>query len=73
MVQELTASQQKWYGLAGQHADTFAQWAAEYDWEGRFPFENFDDMKAFGYSGMPIPTDKVGSAALAKWLPLERY
>ena len=63
MVQELTASQQKWYDIAGQHADVFAQRAAEYDREGRFPFENFDDMKASGYTAMSIPTDMGGGGA----------
>lgn len=55
MVQQLTASQQKWYDIAGQHADVFAERAAEHDREGSFPFENYDDMKASGYTAMPIP------------------
>ena len=63
MVQQLTTSQQKWYDLAGQHADVFAERAAEYDREGKFPFENYDDMKASGYTAMPIPTEMGGGGA----------
>ena len=63
MVQQLTPSQQKWYDLAAQHADVFAERAAEYDREGKFPFENFDDMKASGYTAMPVPADCNGGGA----------
>ena len=63
MAQELTPSQRKWYGLAATHADVFAERAAEYDLEGKFPFENYAEMKESGYSAMPIPADCNGGGA----------
>ncbi len=63
MAQELTPSQRKWYDLAGRHADVFAQRAAEYDLEGKFPHENYAEMKASGYTAMPIPADCNGGGA----------
>ena len=63
MAQEITPSQRKWYDLAGRHADVFAQRAAEYDLEGKFPHENYAEMKASGYTAMPIPADCNGGGA----------
>ncbi len=63
MAQELTPSQRKWYDLAAKHADAFAERAAGYDLEGRFPFENYADMKESGYTAMPIPADCNGGGA----------
>jgi alkylation response protein AidB-like acyl-CoA dehydrogenase len=63
MTQELTPSQRKWYDLAASHADTFAERAAEYDLEGKFPFENYAEMKESGYTSMPIPSDCNGGGA----------
>ena len=63
MAQELTPSQRKWYDLAAGHADVFAQRAAEYDLEGKFPHENYAEMKASGYTAMPIPADCNGGGA----------
>jgi alkylation response protein AidB-like acyl-CoA dehydrogenase len=63
MVQELTPSQRKWYDLAAKHADTFAERAAEYDREGKFPFENYAEMKESGYTAMPVPADCNGGGA----------
>ena len=63
MTQELTPSQRKWYDLAAKHADTFAERAAEYDLEGKFPFENYAEMKDSGYTAMPIPEDCNGGGA----------
>ena len=63
MAQELTPSQRKWHDLAARHADTFAQRAAEYDLAGRFPHENYAEMKASGYTAMPIPADCHGGGA----------
>ena len=63
MAQELTSSQRKWYDLAAQHADVFAERAAEYDREGKFPFENYAEMKESGYTAMPIPEDCNGGGA----------
>ena len=63
MAQELTPSQRKWYDLAARHANTFAERAAEYDLEGAFPHENYAEMKASGYTAMPIPADCNGGGA----------
>ena len=63
MAQELTPSQRKWYDLAGRHADVFAQRAAEYDLAGKFPHENYAEMKESGYTAMPIPADCNGGGA----------
>lgn len=63
MAQELTPSQRKWHDLAARHADTFAQRAAEYDLAGLFPHENYAEMKASGYTAMPIPADCHGGGA----------
>ena len=63
MTQELTASQRKWRGLAAKHADSFAERAAEYDREGKFPFENYAEMKESGYTSMLIPEDCNGGGA----------
>ena len=63
MAQELTPAQRKWHDLAARHADTFAQRAAEYDLAGRFPYENYAEMKASGYTAMPIPADCHGGGA----------
>ena len=37
--------------------------AAEYDLAGRFPHENYAEMKASGYTAMPIPADCNGGGA----------
>ena len=42
---------------------TFAERAAEYDLEGKFPFENYAEMKESGYTAMPIPEDCNGGGA----------
>ena len=63
MTQELTPSQRKWYDQAAKHADVFAGRAAEYDLEGKFPFENYAEMKESGYTSMPIPADCNGGGA----------
>lgn len=63
MVQEMTASQNRWVALAGQHADDFATRAATHDRDSTFPFENYEAMKASGYTSMPIPTELGGGGA----------
>jgi len=57
MVASLTASQRHWVEIAAQHADDFASRAAQHDRENSFPFENFDAMRASGYTNMPIPAE----------------
>jgi len=49
--------------LAAQHADDFASRAAQHDRENSFPFENFDAMRASGYTNMPIPAELGGGGA----------
>jgi alkylation response protein AidB-like acyl-CoA dehydrogenase len=53
----LTASQRHWVEIAAKHADDFAGRAAQHDRDNSFPFENFDAMRASGYTNMPIPTE----------------
>ena len=48
MPQQLTASQQKWFDIAAEHADDFAARAAQHDSENSFPFENYEAMKQSG-------------------------
>ena len=63
MTQQLTPSQQHWYDLAAMHADDFATRAEQHDRENTFPFENFEAMKASGYTNMPIPEELGGGGA----------
>ena len=63
MVAVLTASQRHWIEIAAQHADDFASRAMQHDRENGFPFENFDAMRASGYTNMPIPTELGGGGA----------
>ena len=63
MGTSLTASQKHWVELAAQHADDFASRAAQHDLENSFPFENFDAMRASGYTNMPIPAELGGGGA----------
>ena len=63
MVTSQTASQKPWVELAAQHADDFAGRAAQHDRENSFPVENFDAMRASGYTNMPIPAELGGGGA----------
>jgi alkylation response protein AidB-like acyl-CoA dehydrogenase len=63
MVEQLTASQERWVTLAAQHADDFATRAAQHDRDNSFPFENYEAMKASGYTSMPIPEELGGGGA----------
>ncbi|MEK7806341.1 MAG: acyl-CoA dehydrogenase family protein [Chloroflexota bacterium] len=63
MVEQLTESQQKWFDLAAGHADDFATRAAQHDSENSFPFENYEAMKASGYTNMAIPKELGGGGA----------
>jgi alkylation response protein AidB-like acyl-CoA dehydrogenase len=58
-----TATQEKLLALAGELADTFAKRADKYDWEGRFPLENFEDLRRSGYLSLVIPSDLGGWGA----------
>lgn len=46
--------------LAGELADDFATRADEHDRNNSFPFENFEKLKAAGYTALPIPTELGG-------------
>ena len=59
----LTTSQQHWVEIAAQHADDFAGRAAQHDRENSFPFENFDAMRASGYTNTAIPEELGGGGA----------
>ena len=59
----LTASQRHWVEIAAKHADDFAGRAAQHDRDNSFPFENFDAMRASGYTNMPIPAELGGGGA----------
>ena len=63
MGQQLTESQQRWYDIAAIHADDFATRSAQHDEENSFPFENYEAMKASGYTNMPIPVEMGGGGA----------
>ena len=62
-MQQLTESQQHWYDIAATHAADFATRAAQHDQENTFPFENYEEMKASGYTNMPIPEEMGGGGA----------
>ena len=59
----LTASQKRWVEMAAQHADDFASRAAQHDRENSFPVENFDAMRASGYTNMSISAELGGGGA----------
>ena len=63
MGQQLTPSQQHWFDLAAMHADDFATRAEQHDRENTFPFENYDALKASGYSNMTYPAELGGGGA----------
>ncbi len=60
MPEQLTASQQKWFDIAAKHADDFATRAALHDADNSFPLENYEEMKASGYTNLPIPESLGG-------------
>jgi alkylation response protein AidB-like acyl-CoA dehydrogenase len=51
----VTDQQKELVELAGELADKFAQRVADYDWEGRFPLENYADLRASGYLTLTVP------------------
>lgn len=58
-----TSTQKELLALVGNLADTFAKRADEYDWEGRFPLENFEDLRRSGYLALVVPSDLGGRGA----------
>ena len=59
----VTDEQKKIVATAGTLADVFAQRSADYDWEGRFPLENFTDLHQAGYLTLTVPRDLGGQGA----------
>jgi alkylation response protein AidB-like acyl-CoA dehydrogenase len=59
----LTDRQREIVELAGRLADTFAERAATYDRENRFPFENYDDLRESGYLVLTVPEELGGGGA----------
>lgn len=55
--------QKRIVALAGRLADTFAQRAAEYDWAGKFPYENYQELHESGYLGLTVPSESGGWGA----------
>lgn len=54
---------------ADRLAERFAERAAEYDREGSFPFENFEELKAAGYAKLTLAKEQGGDGvSLYEWL-----
>lgn len=58
-----TQIQHELWNTATELADLFAQRAAQYDWEGRFPVENFADLHQAKYLTLTIPQELGGYGA----------
>lgn len=58
-----TEQQKNLVEMAAELADTFAGRAAEYDWQGRFPLENYEDLRRSGYLSLTVPRDYGGWGA----------
>ena len=63
MAEQLTESQQVWFDMAAKHADDFTGRAEQHDADGSFPLKNYEEMKASGYTNMPIPVEMGGGGA----------
>ena len=57
------ARQRELVGLIADLGPTFAERAAGYDREARFPFENYADLREAGLLGLCIPSDHGGLGA----------
>ncbi|TCP27054.1 alkylation response protein AidB-like acyl-CoA dehydrogenase [Scopulibacillus darangshiensis] len=55
-----TARQKELYELARSHAEDFSRRADHYDETGDFPFENFEALKASGYTGLTASEEYGG-------------
>ena len=62
-VYPATESQKRLVALAGELADTFAKRASEYEWAGRFPYENYRDLHEAGYLKLTVPRELGGEGA----------
>src|SRR5271165_3266897 len=59
----VTAEQKELLQTTGALADLFGERAAQYDWEGRFPLENFTDLHHAGYLTLTMPRELGGRGA----------
>ncbi len=59
----LTDRQREIVDLAGRLGDTFAERAPTYDRENRFPFENYEDLRASDYLTLTVPEELGGGGA----------
>jgi alkylation response protein AidB-like acyl-CoA dehydrogenase len=58
-----TEQQKNLVSMASELADTFAARAVDYDWAGRFPLENYEDLRKSGYLTLAVPRDFGGYGA----------
>lgn len=58
-----TERQKQIVDLAGELADTFAKRAAENEWAGQFPYENYRDLHEAGYLRLTVPRELGGWGA----------
>ncbi|MBP6440817.1 MAG: acyl-CoA dehydrogenase family protein, partial [Caldilineaceae bacterium] len=63
MFYPYTERQARFIALAGELADSFAARASEQDRTGRFPFENFADIRAAGLPALVVPEEYGGWGA----------
>ncbi len=59
--------------IAQELAETFALRAAQYDWEGKFPFENYVDLQKSGYLTLTVPREYGGWGADVLEVTLAQY
>ena len=59
----ITERQKQIVAMAGDLADIFAKRAAIYDWQGKFPIENYTDLHKAGYLTLTVPRDFGGWGA----------
>ena len=59
--------------IAQELADKFARRAAQDDWEGRFPFENYADLQKSGYLALTVPRQYGGWGADVLEVTLAQY
>jgi alkylation response protein AidB-like acyl-CoA dehydrogenase len=63
MTYPKTARQAEFIALADQHAQRFADRAAQLDRENAFPFENFRELHESGYLALTVPEEYGGRGA----------
>jgi alkylation response protein AidB-like acyl-CoA dehydrogenase len=68
-----TERQKQIITIAQELAETFAQRAAQDDWEGKFPFENYADLQRSGYLTLTVPREYGGWGADVLEATLAQY